>query len=155
MKLSNFLISIILLTTSVLCFADSGSEREAEKLFSTIGMDTAMEQTIVQMVDLQLQQNPAMVPYKHVMVEFFNKHMNYESLKPDLIKIYTEVFSEKELKELNDFYATDTGKKTIETMPVLMAKGGQIGMQRVQNNMQEFESVIAEESKRIQGLQSK
>tara|TARA_R110002074_G_C12027269_1_gene617139 strand:+ start:74 stop:535 length:462 start_codon:yes stop_codon:yes gene_type:complete len=153
MKISH--ICLLLLIISPLSFAKSGAEKEAEILFNTLGMDTALEQTIIQMVDLQLQQNPAMAPYKHVMIKFFNKHMNYESLKPELVNIYIDVFSEKELKELNSFYATDTGKKTIEKMPELMAKGGQIGMQRVQNNIQEFETMIAEESKKIQDLQSK
>lgn len=154
MKLSAFILSIVLLASSALCSAQSGAEKEAEILFNTIGMDTALEQTIIQMVDMQLQQNPAMAPYKSVMLAFFNKYMNYESLKPELVEIYIDAFTEKELKELNHFYATSTGKKTIEKMPELMARGGQIGMHRVQSNIQEFESMIEAESKRIQELQT-
>jgi hypothetical protein len=76
-------------------------------------------------------------------------------MKPELLKIYSEAFTADELREIRGFYATDTGKKTLEKMPTLMAESSQIGMMRVQENIAELYSMIEAESKRIQSLQSK
>jgi hypothetical protein len=113
-----------------------------------------MEQSMSQMLDIQLQQNPALAPYKGVMMEFLNENMSYESLKPELIKMYSEEFTSSELREINAFYLTDVGKKSIEKMPTLMMQGGQLGATRVQENIGDLQAMIQAESERIQKLQS-
>ena len=80
--------------------------------------------------------------------------MSYESLKPEMLKIYSEAFTADELKEINKFYATGAGKKTIEKMPTLMAQGGQIGAARVQENIGELQAMMKAEAERIEKLQS-
>lgn len=154
MKISKMFLLLSFLCVSSVFAADTTSEKEAEKLLNIMGMDQALEQSIYHMLDLELQQNPALAPYKGVMLEFFAKHMSYESLKPDMLKIYSEAFTANELKEINKFYATAAGKKTIEKMPILIAQGGQIGAARVQENIGELQEMIKAESERIQGLQS-
>ena len=153
MKLSRCILLIALVISSSHTLADNDSRKEAELLLSTMGLDQALEQSISQMLDVQLQQNPTLVPFKQVMLRFFNKHMSYESLKPEMVTIYAEAFTSTELKEINAFYKTPAGAKTIEKMPELMAKGGQIGAKRVQDNIQELQDMIKVESERIQKLQ--
>ena len=134
--------------------ADVASEKEAEKLLDMVGTQAVMEQSMSQMLDIQLQQNPALAPYKGVMMEFLNDNMSYESLKPELIKMYSEEFTSSELREINAFYLTDVGKKSIEKMPTLMMQGGQLGATRVQENINDLQAMIQAESERIQKLQS-
>lgn len=152
MKVIQLSIFICSLLMTQLTFADTSSEREAEKLLNTMGMEEAMIQSMSQMIDLQLQQNPALAPYKSVMMQFFAKHMSWESLKPEFLKIYSEAFSANELHEINEFYATETGKKTIQLMPLLMAQGGQIGASRVQQNIGELQEMLKTESERLKKL---
>lgn len=124
-----------------LCFSSktlASAESEAEKLLNTVGMERAMEQSIATMLELQMQQNPALKPYQATMLAFFEKHMSYESLKPDLVVLYKDMFTEQELKELNLFYATAVGQKAIKVMPELMQKGAMIGAQRVQAHQGEL-----------------
>ncbi|RJG49097.1 DUF2059 domain-containing protein [Motilimonas pumila] len=124
-----------------LCFSGkalASVESEAEKLLNTVGMEQAMEQSIATMLDLQMQQNPALAPYKETMLAFFEKHMSFDSLKPDLIALYIEMFTEQELKQINQFYSTEAGKKAIRVMPELMQKGAMIGAQRVQTHQGEL-----------------
>lgn len=142
----------LLVFCSVL-FADAETEREAEKLLDTLGMQEMLEQSISQMLDIQLQQNPALVPYKGVMADFLNKHMSYEVLKPEIVKIYGDAFTVSELKEINAFYSTPAGRKTIEKMPTLMAQGAQMGAAHVQENIGELQEMIRVESERLQKLQ--
>ena len=153
LKVSKYILLAALIISSSHTFADNDSRKEAELLLSTMGLDEALEQSISQMLDVQLQQNPTLAPFKQVMLKFFNKHMSYESLKPEMITIYAEAFTSTELKEINAFYKTPTGAKTIEKLPELMAKGGQIGAQRVQDNIHELQDMIKVESERIQKLQ--
>lgn len=150
MKLSKIVLLLSFLCISPLSMADSDSVKEAEKLLNTMGMEQAFEQSISQMLDVQLQQNPALVPYKGVMQEFFSKHMSYEMLKPDMLKMYADTFTASELTEINKFYATEVGKKTISLMPTLMSKGAQIGADRVQANIDELQAMIKAESERLE-----
>ena len=132
--------------------ADTESEIEAEKLFATMGMEEALVQSMSRMVDTQLQQNAALAPFKSVMMKFFSKHMSWESLKPEFVRIYSEAFTAKELHEINEFYSTDTGQKSIKLMPTLMAQGSQVGAARVQANIGELQAMIKAESERLQEL---
>ena len=96
MKLSKTVLLLSFLFISPICLANSDSQKEAEKLLNTMGMEQAFEQSIDQMLDIQLQQNPALAPYKGVMQEFFSKHMSYDILKPEMLKIYANAFTANE-----------------------------------------------------------
>jgi len=130
-------LGIIIFVTTFLCsqaaYSSDDSRAEAEILLDSINMKAALEQSIEQMLQLQIQQNPALIPYEGVMLKFFSKHMSYESLKPQIIDIYAEVFTASELKDINNFYATPTGKKTVKEMPELMVRGGIQNLQDQQN----------------------
>jgi hypothetical protein len=154
MIFSRVIVLITALGVSSMSLADVASEKEAEKLLDMVGTQAVMEQSMSQMLDIQLQQNPALAPYKGVMMEFLNKNMSYESLKPDLVKMYSEEFTSSELREINAFYSTNVGKKSIEKMPKLMMQGGQLGATRVQENINDLQAMIQAESERIQKLQS-
>lgn len=150
MKVSGVSLLMWLVLWSVSAVADEASEREAEILLSSMGLESSIQQSMSQMIEIQLQQNPALDPFKGVMMEFFAKHMSWESLKPELLRIYAEAFTADELRELNRFYATDTGQKTIRMMPTLMAQGAQIGVARVQDNMAELQAMIQSEAERLE-----
>jgi len=122
---------------------------EAEKMVNSMDMQKVLESSIDQLLDAQIQQNPAMAPFKSVMTKFLSKHMSFESLKPDLVAIYAEAFTAQELRDINKFYQTETGRKTIKLMPELMAKGSKLGMERVQKNSAELERMIREEVERL------
>lgn len=153
MKLIHAVLAAAIISSAPFSYSDKAAEEQAEKLLNTMDMEAALQQAISQMLDLQLQQNPNLSPYRGVMMQFFKKHMSYESLKPEVIEIYIEAFNAKELKKINDFYSTDIGKKTLQKMPVLMAKGGELGMRRVQENAEELRMMIQKESERLKKLQ--
>ena len=141
-----FLTSLLLIQIAT---AEIDAEREAEKLLSIMGMEQAVVQSMEQMLNLQLQQNPSLAPYKKVMVEFFSKHMSWESLKPEIIKMYAQAFSAAELREITDFYSTEVGSKSIKLTPTLFSQGAQIGVSRVQDNIDELQAMIEAEADRL------
>jgi hypothetical protein len=145
------IMNVFLLSPAV---AGEESHRQAaEKLLRMAGMERALEQSIEQMLKVQLQQQPSLGPYKEVMLKFLKKHMSFESLKGDIATIYMEEFTEPELNEIMAFYETPTGRKTLEKMPRLMMKGAQLGITRVQQNIVELQEMIKAESERIKKLQ--
>jgi len=153
MKVIQMLCVVVGLSVFSVAQADTAGIKEAEKLLDLMNVDQALDESMAGMLDLQLQQNPALAPYKGVMLKFFRKYMSYESIKPDMAKMYADAFTAGELQELNAFYATDVGKKTIEKMPELMMQGAQLGAVRVQTNMGELQQMIQAEAQRIQQLQ--
>lgn len=154
MKLLQLISFLILALAGSLAAADAASEKQAEILLSKLNMKTAMEQSMKSLIDLQVQQQPALEPFRGVMQDFFAKYMSYESLKPEMVQIYAQAFTATELEEINAFYETRTGKKTLEMMPTLMGQGGQLGAQRVQSNMGELREMIQAEAQRLQEAQA-
>ena len=154
MKKIKYVMASLTIVFSQVAFSADDAAEEAEKLLEIMGMDTILQQSIEQTLQIQLQQNPALTPYKHVMVEFFSKYMSYESLKREMAEIYANAFNADELRELNNFYRTPVGRKTIELMPTLMSQGAQLGANRVQENIGELQQMIEAEAKRIQELQT-
>lgn len=155
MKLSKVIVFFMFLILQGSVLAGDNAKKEAETLLSTMGMETALEKSIETMLNIQMQQKPTLAPFKNVMLKFFKKHMSFESLKPDMIEIYADAFSASELREINAFYKTATGSKTIRLLPGLMAKGANLGSRRVQENITELQQMIKAEAERLQKAQNK
>ena len=153
MNLSKIFLLLIVLSIPLILPADEASEKEAEKLLDMMGMQEMMDQSVSQMLDIQLQQQPDLATFKRVMIEFFNKNMSYESIKPELIKMYSKAFTASELKEIIAFYSTDVGQKSIQKMPALTAQGAQLGATRVQQNIGDLQAMIEAEAERLGKLE--
>ena len=126
--------------------SDATHRAAAEALLNLMDMDNLLNQSIDQMLDMQVKQNPAIATYKAQMKTFLSKYMSWASMKDDMIKIYMDEFTEQELKELLAFYQTPLGKKTVQKMPKLMAKGAELGQQRVQQHLPELQEAIQSEA---------
>ena len=120
------------------------------ELFESMNLAVTVEQTIVQMVDVQIRQEPQIAPFRQVMLDFMKKHMGWEGMKPEMAKLYMDRFTTEEILELKAFYETPLGKKTIRLLPELTAEGAALGQRRVQENIGELQQMIAEEAERLQ-----
>lgn len=152
-SIRNAALTLILLIGSGAAMADEAAKAAAFELLDVLEMKTLLTETIEHATSAELEKNPALGPYRKVMLEFMNKHMGYDAIKDDLATMYAETFTAQELTELADFYKTPVGRKSIKTMPELMVKGGKYGEQKVQQNIPELQAMIAAEAKRIQQLQ--
>jgi hypothetical protein len=144
----SILIGAVALLQPAVARADEASHRKAaESLLSMMNMDAVMGAAIDQMLAMQIKQNPAIAPYEMEMKNFLKKYMSWAGLKDDMIKIYADEFTEAELGELSAFYQTPLGKKTLQKMPTLMAKGAELGQRRVQEHLPELTAAISEKEK--------
>lgn len=118
------------------------AKQAAEALFKALDYAKSYDETIQRLVDSQIQQMPVLAPYKPEMLAFLNKYMSWDSIKDEVIVMYSETFTAQELQELAAFYQTPLGKKALKKMPELVAKGAAMGQQRVQAHEAEFEAMI-------------
>jgi hypothetical protein len=122
--------------------AQDAHHAAAEELLRLLQLDTMTDQMIDTMLKAQTQQNPDLAQFQDVMRAFLTKYISYNALKPDLVKLYADAFTEKELREITTFYRTQTGKKCIDVMPALIQKGAALGGQRVMEHMDELKAAI-------------
>ncbi|MCP5325340.1 MAG: DUF2059 domain-containing protein [Oceanospirillaceae bacterium] len=153
MKKSPVMAFVALLLIAPLSFADKTPQQEAQTLLELLHMDEALRQSIAQMVEGEIQQNPQLIPYRNVLQQFFTKYMGYENLKPELIELYTTRFSASELASINRFYSSATGQKLIAAMPEIMQASGELGEAHMRDNMAEFQHMIEAEAQRLNAQQ--
>ena len=115
-----------------------------KELFDLMDMQEIMDAAIVETMNAQISANPALEQFRDVMLEFFAKHMSWKSLERGFIDDYMETFSQAEIEDMIAFYKTPTGAKAISTMPALMKRGSQRGVQKVQAHMPELQKLIEE-----------
>ena len=139
------ILFIILLATTTLYANESRSPDVTYKLFTVMKLDKTFQETLDKMVDVQIVQNPSIAPAKATLMKFFEKHMGWESMKPELAKIYMKHYTDEELKELTTFYQTSVGQKTALIMPTISAEGAALGQKRVQDNMGELQEMLQKE----------
>ena len=122
--------------------AKSSHYKAAEELMQTMDMKRNIEESLQQMLTLQLKGNPALQPMEASLKAFFSKYMSWEALKEDYIGIYMKEFTEKELKDMTAFYKTDTGKKLAAKQSTLTLQGAQLGQSKVQAHMGELQQMM-------------
>ena len=120
--------------------ADDASHRKAvHKLFELTGMQQQIEDSVNNVLALQLAQNPQLVANKAVVREFLERHIGWHSLEDALTDMYLQEFSEQELNEMTAFYSSDTGQKVIKRLPVLVQQRNQLASKRLQENIGELQ----------------
>ncbi len=149
MRISAVLLVVFTMSVTGQIFADEASHRAAaEEMLKEANTDKTMQSAIDTMLDAQIKANRSLAPVKDVMKKFLTKHLSFESLKEELIDLHVKEFTEDELKEVAAFYRTPTGKKFISKQPVMMQKGAEMGMRRVQENTAELQTMIQAELKK-------
>jgi uncharacterized protein len=148
MRTSCLAVVALLMAAAPVTRNDRTHRQAAEELFKVMSIDKQMENAMDQTLTMQIKTQPALVPYKEVMRKFFAKHISYAALKDDLIKIYTEEFTEEELRQIVAFYRTPAGKKLVEKSPALLGKCMQLSANRVQKHEDELKQMIEDEAKK-------
>jgi hypothetical protein len=142
------LMMIALVLHPCVALGDAQSHRKAaENLLIVMEVDKSMPHLADQLVERQMQQNPQLAAQRDVIQQFFRKYLTWENVKEDTITIYTQEFTEPELKKLTEFYKTPVGKKASEKMPQLAFVSGQIGLKKAQANQAELRQMIEEKTK--------
>lgn len=73
---------------------------------------------------------------------FMDEHFRYEDLEPEFIQMYTELFTEAEIREMSAFYRTPLGQRMVEMLPELSARSQAIAQERLQAAMPQLMEAI-------------
>ena len=114
----------------------------AIELLKAIKLEASLPNTSAAMIDSEITRNPGMTPYRDVMLDWLKKYMTWSSMQPELVKLYTDTYSEAELKELAAFYRTPVGQKSLAKNPELMQKTAMIGARLGQEHADELKTLM-------------
>jgi hypothetical protein len=137
------------LVTSV--SADHASHQQAvQKLFELTGMQQKIEESVDNVLALQLAQSPELRDHEVVVKEFLERHIGWQSLEDALTDMYLKEFSEQEVDDMNAFYSSSTGRKVIDRLPVLVQMRNQLASKRLQENIGELQYELGSNQKQQQ-----
>jgi hypothetical protein len=119
------------------------SHRQAAKeLLQTMDLEHTMLSGANAVLDAQAQSNPALAPYRDVIQKWMGKYLTWDTVGQRMIDLYTQEFTEAELRDIIAFYKTSTGKKALTRMPALLQQGMELGMEIAQQHKTELEEMI-------------
>ena len=115
--------------------ADAAHRASVQQLMTVMRVREMTEGNIENMLAAQLRQMPQLAPYAGILRDFYREQMDWKVLEPEFTRVYLEVFSEPEVRELIGFYQTPLGQKLLTRMPALMAKSNELSTRRIQAAM--------------------
>lgn len=123
----------------------------AAELLEAMGAAEMSVRAATAHAEAKLQDNPLMEPYRDLLMTWIEKALSWERLRPRMIDIYAEAYTESELRELIAFYKTPIGRKTLEKMPILTEKGAQAGQELIAEQQAELQQMLAVRQRELEG----
>ncbi|CAF1612500.1 unnamed protein product [Rotaria sp. Silwood1] len=103
---------------------------------------TEAEKTYQNVLETNINSDPVLSMYKSDIMSFINKFFSFQSLRPDIIEIYRDLFTLSDINGLIKFYSSPLGKKLLEKEPQAETRLGQLIQKRVQENMPQIISWV-------------
>ncbi len=137
-------------------FADTASHNASAESFLMMAhadkLGTPVYMQVQQMFAQRFEQAKAPDSKKALLESYqakanaaLDQAIGWPKLKPDMIKLYTDNFTESELKDLVKFYQSPLGKKVLEKMP-------QVTQQSAQLTQAKLESAVPVVNKLLQDM---
>jgi len=143
MKKKILLLAILLIAIVGQSYSQTEVHKKAaEELLIASGAEQNFKTSMEKMMEIQTKSNPAMEQYSDIIKQWANKYISWSSLKDDMVKLYTDEFTEKELKEITKFYKSDIGLKLASKQGEIMTKGAEIGQKKALEHMPELQKMI-------------
>ena len=119
--------------------------KAATELMQTRHEDRLVHDQISASFDVQIQNNPAMAPYRGALQQFAEKYLTWNVIGPSITTAYAQAFSESELKDLIAFYKTPTGQKYAAQTPMLVAKVQSVYLSVLQQHQADLADMIRQQ----------
>lgn len=101
---------------------------------------------IDQRLAAQFKVVPSMQQYEPELRAFLSKYLSWASIKPEMVALYAQEFTEAELREMTRFYQSPTGQKAIARVPVLRQTALDIGLRRFQEHLPDFQEMLSKKN---------
>lgn len=107
-------------------------------MFAAMNLKQMMAESTTKMADAQIQASPQLKQIEPEYRAYLKKTMSFDALEPDLRKIYSDNFSEQELKDSTAFYKTPSGQSMLKKMPQVLAQTQVIAQQHIRQTLPAF-----------------
>ena len=142
---------LLLLAAAPLARADEASHKAVATQFVDISevpkaMRAAVMGFVNPMLERLVQQGmPAVAvdEMKQAITSWYDEEIKWQDLKPQMVELYTQEFTEPELKEMLAFYQSPTGRKALAVMPAIMQQMAKIQQAYFQGKQQSLNNKIA------------
>ncbi|MFQ6576145.1 DUF2059 domain-containing protein [Pseudomonas sp. UM16] len=152
--------AVALVCASGQVLADTASHNaSAEKFLMMAHADklgTPVYMQVQQMFAQRFEQTKAPASKKAVLDTYqakanaaLDQAIGWNKLKPDMVKLYTTTFTEKELKDLVAFYQSPLGKKVLEKMPQVTQQSAQLTQKKLESAVPVVNKLLADMTKEL------
>jgi hypothetical protein len=140
-KFTNIL-TVVLCAAPLLLMAGDAEEKAANELLDVTKFEKLMDDSINASVDMIKKMDPRMESHESTLREFYKKHMSAATLRKDVVNMYVEIFTAKEINDMIAFYKTETGQKMLFKSPEIIQRSMQLAQTRVMENMGELQKML-------------
>ena len=157
-KLLVMLTCILVLMSGGRLFAQQSAtshDQAVAVLFQVMGIDRQVRVVAETMSDTMIKSNPMMLPYRDVILEWFQKYFTWDTLGVEFAKLYKDTFTESEIREMTAFYKTPIGQKVLTKLPELTQKQMAIGSAIGQAHSRELQDMIQAKAKELEATKKK
>jgi len=120
------------------CYAqdkDAAKRAKVEELMTTMHVDSMMDQ-MTAMAKAQVEQSTQGMPaaetmtptQKKILADYQEKSLDlvmgtvsYKAVKPEMVKLYVDTFTDEEIEGITAFYKSPTGQALLKKTPELMS----------------------------------
>jgi hypothetical protein len=91
---------------------------------------------------VSVRANPDLAPYEDVFRDWFKKVIEDGEFESEIRDLYVAHFTEEELHQIDAFYRTPLGQKTLDELPAIMREGAELGQQLAQKHLPELHEAL-------------
>ena len=91
--------------------------------------------------------------YRKRLVELLSEELSWEKIEADVIALYVNAFTEKELLELVEFYESPLGQKTVTKMPQIMQASVEMSQAQIKRVLPKIQQLSREMGREISQAQ--
>jgi hypothetical protein len=165
MKLITRTLLALLLITPLFAHADEASKKaKVEELMQLSNMNQMMTQMLGQMSErmkasaaeqatslkLTAAQQTVYDSYQQKISDLITGSVNWDKLKPIMVQVYTETYTEDEIDGILNFYRSPAGKAMVAKAPELMSKSMTLMMQQMRTLQPQIEQLTKDFAEQMQ-----
>lgn len=111
---------------------------------SMVGQIQKMQSMQMKQMNIPAEDQEKMAEFQKKLTEKIFDAMKWEKMEPDFIKLFSEVYTEDELKAIVAFYKTPAGQSMLKKQPLLMQKSMEISQKNLMDVMPEIQKMTEE-----------
>jgi hypothetical protein len=146
-------LCLVLCAAGLVLFAQNPAPADLKLCYEVLEasqFEKQLNDSSARMLNAQLQASPMLVQFRPELEAFYKKCLNYQTLKEEVAKVYCQMFTPEELRQLIAFYKSPTGRMFVQKSPELTVKITMMTQEIVTKNMPELIKAIQTKAQQLQ-----